>query len=155
MTDSASQSLVERAEMMEALADQRRRMGSEFDELNAELMRVRSVAAARITELEAERDDLLAKCSALLWAIPDDVAGKLTCGELKSLRDRAKNSLPSKTTLSRVEGETIERCAKVAESVALTAWPLVEDAQRRCPTANMKVAIASAIRSLPPFIKEG
>jgi hypothetical protein len=51
---------VERSEMVEALANQRRRMGAEYDELAVELKRVRSVAAERIQELEAE----LASCRA-------------------------------------------------------------------------------------------
>lgn len=100
---------------------------------------MRQEAATIISELQAERDDLLAKCSALLWAIPDDVAGKITSGQLASLRDRAKELLAAESSLSRIKSETVEACAKVAENYR-PFGKMQHHGTRR--------GIASAIRSL-------
>ena len=46
--------LVPRSEMVDALASQRRRMGAEYDALDAELKRVRQVAKDEINRLSAQ-----------------------------------------------------------------------------------------------------
>jgi hypothetical protein len=50
---SADSDVVPRSEMLEALANQRRRMGAEYDTLYAKLKRVREVARAEIERLSA------------------------------------------------------------------------------------------------------
>jgi hypothetical protein len=124
MTDSTSQSLVER------LDDARR------DEKSVSTYaRLCREAAARITGLEAT--------VARLTANPAD--HRYWEGRY---RDEKLRALAAESELSRVEGETIERCAVVAEEYRRGDPETVR-------MISYRVDIAEAIRSLPPLAKRG
>lgn len=182
MTDSASQSLVDRGWTPEQFWEYLEAFVGDWETKTIRTMMadhgLSLAPAARITELEAERDRLRKYCSAaahdygsLLTTLESSIGppflesfketrnelressefmrlaaegrenGLLYDDELSAAKQRA---LAAESELSRVEGETIERCALTgAIQCDVHGFP------------KLGTYVAAAIRSLPPLAKRG
>lgn len=117
------------------------------EEIACELDDACQEAATIISELQVERDDLLAKCAAVLWAIPDDVAENITGGQLRSLRDRAK----AESSLSRIQSEVVERVKEIIVPWTSPATARQRAGEMTAQEMRTSQAILSSIRTASPL----
>jgi hypothetical protein len=197
MTDSASQSLVDRGWTPEQFWEYLEAFVGDWETKTIRTMMadhgLSLVPAARITELEAERDRLRKYCSAaahdygsLLTTLESSIGppflesfketrnelressefmrlaaegrenGLLYDDELSAAKQRA---LAAEPELSRVEVETIERCAAIALDNRQHSNQLNyrDDSNGYAEMAYEQACndVAESIRSLPPLAKRG